>query len=431
MPKILAPIDLGKSELRNARIQNLATAPSSPVVGQIYYDSVQSNLYFYDGTVWRAAFQASATPSGPAGGDLAGTYPNPTIGTGVISNANISATAAIALSKLAVDPLARANHTGTQTASTISDFDAQVRTSRLDQMSAPTAAVSYNGQRATNLADPAGPQDAATKAYVDAVATGLDVKASVRVATTANISLTGTQTIDGISLDAGDRVLVKNQTTGSQNGIWVVAAGAWSRAQDADSTAEVTPGMFAFVEEGTSNGDSGYLLTNDGTITLGTTALTFAQFSGAGQIIAGAGLVKNGNTIDVVGTSDRITISADYIDIAATYAGQTSITTVGTIGTGTWQGTPVDLAHGGTGATNAVGARTALGAVGKYTMPNGGTGTDTVTHNLNTSDVTVSIRDVASGQHVWADTYVTDANTVTVIYGSAPTASSLRITVIG
>lgn len=431
MPKILAPIDLGKSELRNARIQNLATAPSTPAVGQIYFDTVQSNLYFYDGSVWRAAYQDEAHPIGPAGGDLSGTYPNPSIATGAIDNSKIANGAAIDLAKLATDPLARANHTGTQPASTISDFDTQVRTTRLDQMAAPTAAVSANNQRLTNLADPTGPQDAASKAYVDAVSTGLDVKQSVRAATTASITLSGTQSIDDVTLDVGDRVLVKNQGTASQNGIYVVANGSWSRAQDADSTAEVTPGMFAFVEEGTDNGDSGWLLTNDGTITLGTTALVFAQFSGAGQVIAGAGLVKSGNTLDVVGTSDRITVSADYIDIAATYDGQTSITTLGTITTGTWEGTPVAVANGGTGATNATDARTNLGAVSKYTAPNGGTATDVITHNLNTNDVTVSIRDVSTGQHVWADTYVTDVNTVTVMYGSAPAASSLRITVIG
>jgi phage-related tail fiber protein len=207
----------------------------------------------------------------------------------------------------------------TLTASKISDFDTQVRTSRLDQMAAPTAAVSLNSQKITGLADPTDPQDAATKAYVDAARSGLDVKQSVRAATTTNISLTGPQTIDGVSIVAGDRVLVKNQTTGANNGIYVAAAGSWSRASDADSNAEVTPGMFTFVEEGTANADSGWVLTNDGTVTLGTTALTFAQFSGAGQITAGDGLTKSGNTINVVTASaQRIVVNADSIDLATT-----------------------------------------------------------------------------------------------------------------
>ncbi len=202
-------------------------------------------------------------------------------------------------------------------ASNINNFDTAVRTNRLDQMAAPTASVSMNSQKITNLADPTSASDAATKAYVDASRLGLDVKDSVRVATTANITLSGTQTIDGVSVIAGDRVLVKDQSTGSQNGIYVVAAGAWSRATDADVNAEVTAGMFTFVAEGTTNADTGWVLTTNDTITLGTTSLTFAQFSGAGQITAGAGLTKTGNTIDVVTASaSRIVVNADSIDLA-------------------------------------------------------------------------------------------------------------------
>ncbi len=425
MPKYLAPIDLQKNELRNARIQNLASAPSSPVAGQVYYDSGSGILYYWDGSAW------IPTAKGPAGGELAGNYPNPTVADGVIDNANISATAAIALSKLATDPLARSNHTGTQPASTISDFDAQVRTNRLDQMAAPTSAVSLNSQRITAVADPVNPQDAATKAYVDATSQGLDVKGSVRAATHADIALTGIQTIDGVVLVAGDRVLVKNQTAGEENGIYVVASGAWSRATDADSNTDVTPGLYTFVEEGTQNADSGWILTTDAPIVLDTTELVFTQFSGTGQITAGTGLTKAGNTINANGTTDRISVTADAIDIAATYAGQTSINTLGTVTTGTWEATTLDIAHGGTGQTTAVAARNALGAVGKYAALNGGTTTDGITHGLNTTDVVVSVKDVSTGQLMEADVYVTDANTVTVQYATAPAASSLRITVIG
>ena len=208
------------------------------------------------------------------------------------------------------------------------------------------------------------------KAYVDSVANGLDVKASVRVATTANLGATysngaGTLTnsgaqaaiaIDGVTLIAQDRVLVKNQTAGAQNGFYkVTTVGTGStnwvltRTPDADAASELTAGAFTFAEEGTANGDNGYVLSTNGAVTLGTTAITFEQFSGAGQITAGNGLTKSGNTIDAVGTSNRITVAADTIDISTSYVGQETITTLGTIATGTWAATDVAVAHGGTG----------------------------------------------------------------------------------
>jgi hypothetical protein len=143
----------------------------------------------------------------------------------------------------------------------------------------------------------------ATEEYVNSVQQGLDVKQSVRVATTENITLSGTQTIDGVAVVAGDRVLVKNQTNGINNGIYVVAAGAWTRSTDADVNADVTAGLFTFVSEGTQNADSGWILTSDDAIAVGTTSLTFVQFSGAGMITIDSastanvtsGLEKDGN----------------------------------------------------------------------------------------------------------------------------------------
>lgn len=194
-------------------------------------------------------------------------------------------------------------------------IDAYVLAKRLDQFAVPTAAVSLNSQKITNLADPVAATDAANKQYVDSARSGLDVKDSCRVATTANITLSGTQTIDGVAVIAGDRVLVKDQSTASQNGIYVCASGAWSRSTDADTSAEVTSGMYVFVAEGTVNADSGWVLTTDDPITLATTNLAFVQFSGAGQIVAGAGLTKSGNTINAV-AGTGIVVNAD--DIALT-----------------------------------------------------------------------------------------------------------------
>jgi len=243
---------------------------------------------------------------------------------------------------------------GTFTKMTVDTYGRVTSTAaaNLNDIAVPSSAFSFNGQNLTNLADPVNPQDAATKAYVDAARTGLDPKGSVRAATTAGISLTGTQTIDGVSLVSGDRVLVKDQTDAKTNGIYVVASGAWSRATDADSNAEVTAGLFTFVTEGTTNADSGWVLSSNDAISLGTTELAFVQFSGAGQITAGNGLTKSGNIINAVGTANRISVSADAIDIAATYAGQSSIITLGTISTGIWQGTIVDPTYGGTGVNN-------------------------------------------------------------------------------
>jgi hypothetical protein len=241
----------------------------------------------------------------------------------------------------------------TLTASKISDFDTQVRTSRLDQMAAPTTSVSFNNQLITGLADPVSAQDAATKSYVDAVAQGIDAKDSVRAATTANITLSGTQTIDGVAVVVGNRVLVKNQTTASQNGIYVVASGAWSRSTDADIWNELIS-AFTFVEEGTTNADTGWVSTVNAGGTLGVTSVTFTQFSGAGSFLAGNGLTLSGNTFNVGGTANRIAVTATAVDIASTYVGQTSITTLGTITTGVWNGTAIAVARGGLGLTSAL-----------------------------------------------------------------------------
>ena len=212
--------------------------------------------------------------------------------------------------------------------------------------------IDADSSKIINLTDPTQAQDAATKAYVDATKQGLDVKDSCRVATTANITiataLNNGDTLDGVTLANDDRILVKNQSTGSENGIYVVSASP-ARATDFDASSEVTSGLFTFVEEGTVNSDSGWVLTTDGAITLGTTATAYTQFSGAGQITAGAGLTKTANTIDAVGTASRITVNADTIDIHASYVGQTSIVTLGTVGTGVWQGTTVAVGYGGTG----------------------------------------------------------------------------------
>jgi len=184
----------------------------------------------------------------------------------------------------------------------ISDFDAGVRANRLDQMAAPTGSVSLNSQTITNLADPVNTQDAATRGFVEATSQGLDVKDSCVAATTGNITiataLNNGDTIDGVTLSTNDRVLVKDQSTASQNGIYIVGSSP-ARADDLAAGADAA-GMFTFIEQGTVNADNGFVCTsNKGSAVVGTNNLTFAQFSGAGQITTADGLQKSGNTISV------------------------------------------------------------------------------------------------------------------------------------
>lgn len=301
----------------------------------------------------------------------------------------------------------------------------------------PTAPTATAGTSTTQIAT-----TEFVTAAVDAARSGLDVKESVKAATTANITLSNTQTVDGVALAVGDRVLVKDQTTGSQNGIYVVASGAWTRSTDANTSAEVNPGMFVFVEQGTVNADSGWVLTTDASITLDTTDLVFAQFSGAGQITAGSGLTKTGNTLNVgagtgitvnaddvaltgqalafhnlatnglvtrtaagtitarsiAGTTNKITITNGdgvsgnpTIDIASTYVGQSTITTLGTVTTGTWNATAIGSAYGGTGLTTYA-TGDIIYASGTNTLAKRSIGVDGQVLQVN-----------ASGVPVWGD----------------------------
>jgi hypothetical protein len=172
----------------------------------------------------------------------------------------------------------------------------------LNDIASPTSSFSMGSQLLTNLADPVNDQDAATKVYVDNVAQGLDVKASVVAATSGNITLSGAQTIDGVSVVAGDRVLVKSQTAPAENGIYVVSNTSWSRAPDANTWTELVS-AYTFVETGTLYADTGWVCTVNAGGTLGTTAVTWSQFSGAGTYQAGTGLTLTGNTFSITNTA--------------------------------------------------------------------------------------------------------------------------------
>lgn len=248
--------------------------------------------------------------------------------------------------------------------------------------------AAFNNKRLTGLADPTAATDAATKQYVDNVAAGLNWKQSVRVATTANGALATAyengDVIDGVTLATGDRILLKDQTTGSENGIYIVAAsGAPARAEDANTSAEVR-NMVVRVESGTVNADRMYQLTTDNP-TLGTTALVFTQFTGGGTTYtAGAGLTESPAGTFNVGAGTGISVNADDVQINTSvvvrkFAANCAATT-----------NPQSFAHG-----------------------------------LGTADVTVMIKD-SSGNWVFPDVTV-DATNVTVDWGGAPAASDYRV----
>ena len=271
--------------------------------------------------------------------------------------------------------------------------------------------IDMGANKVTNIADPTGAQDAASKAYVDAVKTGLDIKDSCTVATTADVSswtynngtagvgatLTasgnGVVALDGVNLTLNMRVLVKDQSPATENGIYYVStAGAGgatlvlTRALDANQPAELTGGSFTFVEQGTTQAENGYVFTHNGTPTFGTgnTDLTVAQFSGAGQIIAGTSLTKSGNTMNVATDNTTVFTLSDALSVKSTGTAGQVLRSTGTAGQAAVYG-QLDLAN-----SNAVTGITAVA--------NGGTGVNTIGANqLMTGDGTNAVNLIAVG----------------------------------
>jgi hypothetical protein len=431
--KFLTNIDLNQNQLINATFEKLGTDPSSGnFEGRLIYNTATDTIKVYTG----AAFVSlpHTIVSGGGAGIAEALTVSESNGT-VTLTLNVADTDSAGLLPAAMWQM-------------LTDATSDATVSKL---------VKRDGNGNAKVATPTDSNHIATKGYVDAARQGLDVKQSVRVATTDPINLASDlnagDTIDGVTLVAGDRVLVKNQSTALENGIYVATtSGAASRSSDANGTAdtgELKPGTFTFVEEGSANSDKGFIVSTNGTITIDSTAIAWTQFSGAGSFTSGDGLSKDGNTINVNVTANRTAITADAIDIASTYVGQSSITTLGTITTGVWNGTDVAVADGGSGASDAAGARTNLGIktsagtattsastlarVAKQGCAASSTGvsTTTVSHLFNTSDVLVQVYEVATGATVIGDVTRANADTVSVVLYGTISANDYTIVVTG
>jgi hypothetical protein len=453
--KFLVGIDLNKNELSNAVIQNLATAPASPAAGQIYYNTSDNQLYIYNGTRWEVtgnAIQSGLLSSRPSASTVdAGTiyYATDTYlfyysdgSTWTQTNAFGSVTAQTSYGASSgngsATTYARADHThgtpalGTATPNAIAGVTGSAGTattpSKEDHTHAftPAADLSMAGYKLTSVGTPSADGDAANKGYVDSVAQGLDTKASVVAATTTNGTLATAfangSVVDGVTLATGNRILIKNQTDATANGIYVVAAsGAPSRSTDMDNGTEF-PGAYAFVEQGTVNGDTGWVCTNNAPVTLGSTNITFTQFSGAGTYTASNGVLLTGSNFTFAPRSGyglQTGSSGAEIKLATT----SGLNLSSDLAVGAGNGISV--------LTNTVAIDSAV-VVSKYAA-NVGDGTSTsitITHNLGTRDVVVTVYE-ATGSYaeVICDVNHATTNTITLLFSVAPTSNQYRVVV--
>lgn len=495
--KFLVSIDLNKNELQNAVIQNLGTAPASPSTGQIYFDTVDNELYFYNGSGWEST-QANAQvtygtyaarPAASEAGRLYyatdrqllyfddgsswaqvsnfGTVTSQTTygassgsgssndyaradhthGTPSLTNSTPSALAIGGSGSVGTGTApAREDHThampafgnvttqtsfgsasGNGSSTSVSHADHTHGTPthdnaahaliNLSALAAPTADVSMGNYKLTSVASPVSSTDAANKQYVDDVAQGLNIHAASYAATTANLNATydngtsgvgatltnaGTQaafSVDGVSPSINARILVKNQTNTSENGIYTlttVGSGStnWvlTRATDFDSATEIAGGDFTFVDAGSTLANTGWVCTDEVT-TVGTDPVVFQQFSGAGTYTASNGVQLVGSNFSgVVVSGGGLTVGASGFDIDTAVVVKKYATNVGD------------------------------GTATSYT----------VTHSLNTKDVTVAVYDNSSPYaEVVCDVQHTSTSAITVLFSVAPTSNQYRVVVHG
>ena len=473
--KFLVGIDLNKNELSNAVIQNLATAPASPAAGQIYYNTSDNQLYIYNGTRWEVtgnAIQSGLLSSRPSASTVdAGTiyYATDTYlfyysdgSTWTQTNAFGSVTAQTSYGASSgngsATTYARADHThgtpalGTATPNAIAGVTGSAGTattpSKEDHTHAftPAADLSMAGYKLTALGTPTSSADAATKQYVDDVAQGLNIHAASWAGTTANLNATysngasgvgatltnaGTQaafSTDGISPSLNDRILVKNQTTASQNGIYTlttVGSGStnWvlTRATDFDQAVEIAGGDFTFVDNGSTLANTGWVCVNEVT-TVGTDPIVFQQFSGAGTYTASNGVLLTGT---------NFTFAPESGKGLQTGANGAAIKLATTSGLNVTSDLAVGAGNGISVLTNTVAIDSAV-VVSKYAanVGDGSATSITITHNLGTRDVVVTVYE-ATGSYaeVICDVNHATTNTITLLFSVAPTLNQYRVVV--
>jgi len=409
MPTIYGAVDIVKNELRNAVMQNLGSAPASPVKGLMYFNSTDNTFYWYDGTTWIAAksgagVSPATTVTTQAIGDA------PVVGTGAnyaredhkhgmpaFGAVTAQTSFGAASSNGVATTLPRSDHThGTP----VHDNAAHAAINH-SALAPPTADVSWGGFKLTNLGTPTAGTDAVTKAYADAAINGLAWKDNVRLASTGNLNLMAIVAVDGVTPVVGDRILVKNQTTPSENGIYIASNSAWTRAADFSAAADMTNAS-VFVSEGSTQSDTAWVMTTNQPITVGTTGLTWVQFGAPASYIAGAGLTLTGQTFDV-GAGTGITVAADSVAVDTTVI-----------------------------ATQAYVNTAVTGMAKKFAAALTGTASpETVTHNLNTRDVQVNVYNGASPYtSVLVDWDAATVNTITVRY-NPNLGAGYRVVVVG
>lgn len=422
--KILVPYNFNKNEIQNAVIQLLGAAPGSPVQGQVYHDTVSDRPQFRGASTWldltaranhsgtQAWATITGTPTTLAGYGISDATPSSHVGSGGAAHANAIAAGAAGFmtgaDKTKLDGiatgatanssdatlLARANHTGTQLAATISDFNTAVRTNTLNQMATPTADVAFGGFKITGLAQPTADQDAATKKYVDDNLAGLSWKDEVRVATTVAgtlaTSFANGSSVDSVTLVTNDRILIKDQAAPAENGIYTVnASGAPTRALDANLASEIQ-GAAMFVSNGTTNGGTRWVCNVTGAITLGTTGLTFVSFGGGASYTAGNGLTLSSNDFNV-GAGTGITVDATNVNIDTTVVARKFTQLIGD------------------GSTTAI----------------------AVAHSLSNQWVTAQVYEIATLSQVECDITLTSSSVATFTFAVAPATNALRVIITG